>query len=287
MTTTEVTSRATHRFGPIPRSVRSGSMRSTLASWGWRTLGVVVVIVAWETLAAQVGDIAILPAPGHVVLNVIENFGGSAALEYLGLSETSYLGNLQYTGSVVLTAWAVGSLLGLAVGITASRVQVVRDLAEPLLYVFGVVPVLVAAPFFLIWFGFGVPGQWVLVAFFTYVVVAGATLVAALNAPPRYEEYAAALGISSRQRLMRVVFPQAAPTCVAALRAALASAWGLQAIAELMGSEAGIGRAISVRAGTGDIASVLALILILGIVAVVADVVLTAISQKVFLKWQQ
>jgi len=259
--------------------------RATWSAAAWRVTGVVLVIALWEWLAARVANPAILPAPGLVVRNAIENFGGSPALAYLGLSETSYLGNLQYTAGVVLTAWAAGSMAGLVSGLLAARVQWVRDLTEPVNYVFGVVPVLVAAPFFLIWFGFGSTGQWVLVAFFSYVTVAGAGMVAALAIPPRFEEYAATLGLGKWSRVRRIVLPQALPSCLAALRVALAAAWGLQTVAELMGSEAGMGRAIAVRTGTGDVASVMALILILGIVAVLADLLFTVSTRKV-LRWQ-
>ncbi|HLS77363.1 MAG TPA: ABC transporter permease subunit [Nocardia sp.] len=271
---------------PPARSPRTAvATRATWSAAAWRVTGVVLVIALWEWLAARVANPAILPAPGLVVRNAIENFGGSPALAYLGLSETSYLGNLQYTAGVVLTAWAAGSMAGLVSGLLAARVQWVRDLTEPVNYVFGVVPVLVAAPFFLIWFGFGSTGQWVLVAFFSYVTVAGAGMVAALAIPPRFEEYAATLGLGKWSRVRRIVLPQALPSCLAALRVALAAAWGLQTVAELMGSEAGMGRAIAVRTGTGDVASVMALILILGIVAVLADLLFTVSTRKV-LRWQ-
>lgn len=270
---------------PSPAGRAGRSVRRAGAAALWPTMGIVAVVVAWEMLAARIGDPAVLPAPGLVVRNLIENFAGSRALEFLGLRETSYLGNLAYTAGVVLSAWAVGSVLGVLAGIVSSRVQLIRDLMDPVLYVFGVVPVLVAAPFFLIWFGFGPAGQWALVAFFTFVVMAGAALASSMNSPVRYEEYAATLGLGTAGRLRRIVLPQTAPANVSALRTSLAAAWGLQAIAELMGSQTGVGRVIAVRAGTGDVASVLALVLTLGVVAVAADLVLSRCSRKVF-SWQ-
>jgi ABC-type nitrate/sulfonate/bicarbonate transport system permease component len=266
----------------------SGQRRRTARirpAQAWPLLGVAVFFTGWELVAGQLANPAVLPAPGAVVRNLVVNFTGSRALEFLGLAETSYLGNLRYTVIIVLAGWIAGSVLGVIAGLLASRTQFVRDLVDPVLYVFGVVPVLVAAPFFLIWFGFGPAGQWALVAFFTFVVVAGVALMSGLNVPPRFEEYAATLGLSDGQRLRRVVFPQSAPACVAALRTTLAAAWGLQAIAELMGSQAGVGRVISVRAGTGDVAAVLALIFVLGLVAVAVDAVFARTIGKAF-SWQ-
>jgi ABC-type nitrate/sulfonate/bicarbonate transport system permease component len=216
-----------------------------------------------------------------VLLDVVDNFWGSPALAYLGLSETSYLGNLAYSSSIVITAWGVGAGAGLAIGLLAARVQWVRDLSEPILLVFGAVPVLVAAPFAVIWFGFGPVGQWILVGFFCWATVAVVAMAAALQVPPYFEEYAASLGVPERRRFAHIILPATLPAIGTGLRAALAAAWGLQAVAELMGSEAGVGRVIAVRANTGDVAAVLGLIITLGLVAVIADRLLVALLRKV------
>ena len=146
-------------------------------------------------------------------------------------------------------------------------------------------PVLVAAPFFLIWVGFGPPGQWLLVAFLGFVAVAVAALVAATAMPPRYEKYAATLGVPLRRRLRHLVLPYVGPPITSALRVALGAAWGLQTTAELMGSPAGVGRIISVRAQPGDVSSVLAVLLIVGLVALVLDTALGAFTQRLS-RWQ-
>ena len=265
--------------------VRPRRARGRRSAWTWRLVGVVVLFSAWELVATRVADPAVFPAPGLVVRDLQENFAGSRALQFLGLEETSYLGNLRYTAVVVLTAWLAGATLGVVGGVLASRVQPVRDLVEPVTSVFGVVPALVAAPFALIWFGFGAGGQWALVAFFSAVTVAGATMVAALSVPPRYEEYAATLGIGRRDRLRHVVLPRSMPATLAAIRAALAAAWGMQTIVELLGSQLGVGRVISVRAGTGDVAAVLAVIAVVGIAAALADLAFVALARRA-LRWQ-
>ncbi|GAA1835347.1 ABC transporter permease [Pseudonocardia ailaonensis] len=253
--------------------------RARWSAWFWRAVGVAVLLTVWQLIALAVYNLAVLPAPIDVVENLVRNFGGSAGLAYLGLSETSYLGNLRYTAGIVLTAWLVGSALGLS-GVVAARLQWVRDLTDPVLYVFGVVPVVVAAPFALIWFGFGPVGQWILVAFFSYVTVAVASLAAALRLAPRYEEYAATLGVAMAARLRTVVLPAVAPATSSAVRVALGAAWSLQVVAELFGSETGVGRVIAVRAKTGDVPSVMAVIIVLGLVALVCDLAVARLAKR-------
>lgn len=256
-----------------PRAVATVP-RPRVPGWVWRTAGPLLAITLWALAAALVDSIAILPGPADVLRNVAENATGSPALAYLGLEVTSYAGNLLYTGRIVLGAVLVGSLLGLAAGTASARVQWVRDVTEPVTLVFGVVPVLVAAPFFLVWFGSGPLSKFLLVTFFTAVTVSVVAQAAVLALPARYEEYAATLGVGPLARLRSVVSPATLAMDLTGIRAALGQAWGLEAVAELLGSPAGVGRVVAVRAGTGDVTSVLALLLALGVLALVCDAAL-------------
>lgn len=254
-------------------------------AWKWRLAGIATVLVLWQIAAEIIGSNAVLPGPIRVADNFISNFTGSPALTYLGLEMSSYAGNLGYTGALVLSGWMIGGMLGLLIGTAAARFQWTRHVSEPVVAVFGVVPVLVAAPFFLVWFGFGPLGQFLLVAFFCMVMVCVVSQASVLNLPPRYEEYAAMLGAGRWSRMRRVTIPATLSANLSGFRTALGQAWGLQAVAELLGSPAGVGRAIALRAGTGDIASVLALLIALGCVALAADLVLSAAVRKVT-AWQ-
>lgn len=267
------------------RPAPSGSTAPRASTWIWPAVGVVGTVACWAILAAIVGSRAVLPGPWQVATNLVDNFNGSPALKYLGLGVTSYLGNLGYTASIVLSAWLVGGIAGLFVGLLAARNQRVRGLIEPVTTVFGVVPILVAAPFALVWFGTSSTGKFVLIAFFSAVTVCVIGLHAALALPLRYEEFAATLGGRPSARLRYVVFPATLTTNLTGLRAALGQAWGLMAVAELLGAPAGIGRAIAVRAGTGDIASVIALIIALGLVALASDALLSLVVRKLT-PWQ-
>jgi ABC-type nitrate/sulfonate/bicarbonate transport system permease component len=61
------------------------------------------------------------------------------------------------------------------------------------------------------------------------------------------------------------------PQILGGVRIALAGAWGLEAIAELLGSQHGIGKIVQVLAGSTDILGIFAALLVLGVVAVVFD----------------
>lgn len=250
------------RLGPRTRAVAT-----TVIAFG-------VAALVWWALSSRIANPAILPDPAAVWRDVQADFWGSPGLEYLGLRNSSYLGNIWYTARLAVGSWVLGSLTGLVLGFLASRSQWVRDGVDPIVYTFGVLPPLVAAPFVMIWFGIGPVAQFVLVAFFSTVTVLTVALGASLNLDPKFEEYAASLGADRWRRIRFVVAPDALPACAAALRIALATAWGLQTIAEVMGSQEGVGRIVSLRFATGNTAGVLSIILLLALVCVVLDQIL-------------
>jgi ABC-type nitrate/sulfonate/bicarbonate transport system permease component len=263
----------------LPRpSLRFGAM-------AWGGLGVVILVAIWWIAALVTGSNAILPGPDAVLRDFQSNFFGNRGLEYLGIKNSGYAENLAWTIGLALVSWVVGSFIGTTVGVLSARLQWVRNVTEPLLFVFGAVPLLVFAPFCLIWFGNGPAGKLVLIIFYCFITTSLVAQSAALALPPVNEEYAATLGVSSRRRFLTVLVPSTFPAMFTGIRVALATAIGLQTTAELLGSTMGVGRLISINAAHGSIPSVLSLSISVGIVALLLDTLLRLASRAV-LRWQ-
>ena len=68
-----------------------------------------------------------------------------------------------------------------------------------------------------------------------------------------------------------ILLPGTVPAVLGGVRIALAGAWGLEAIAELLGAQEGIGKVVEVLAGATDVEGIFAALLLLGLVAVACD----------------
>lgn len=244
-----------------------------------------VALIAWQVGAAIIDYRAILPTPIEVATDFADSFLNDPGLAYLGVRSPGYGVNLAWTVGVATIGWVIGSALGALVGLLSARLQFVRNLAEPLLFVFGAVPALVLAPFCLIWFGQGPAGKLVLVAFYCFVSVGLVAQSAALSMPASAEEYAATQGLNATNRFWHVIVPGTLPAVLAGLRVALATGIAVQTTVELLGSQFGAGRLIAIRATQGDVSAVLGLSLALGIVAILLDLLLQRII-RVFTRWQ-
>ncbi len=270
--------------GVNPRQ-RRAARRATVSAIGWQVLGIAVFLIAWELVARQVNYVAILPSPSAVVANFQASMFDDPGLRYLGVKNPGYLINIAYTVGISIGGWALGSAIGVLVGLSSARLQFMRNISEPLLFVFGAVPVLVLAPFFLVWFGNGVGNKFVLVTFYAFVTVAMVAQSAALAFPKVTEEYAAGLGISSAGRFWSVILPGTMPAVLSGLRLALSTSIAVTATVELLGSESGAGRLIALRATQANISAVLALAIAVGIVAILLDLLLRVVIRSA-LRWQ-
>ena len=75
-----------------------------------------------------------------------------------------------------------------------------------------------------------------------------------------------------RGRIVRdILIPGTVPQILGGIRIALAGAWGLEAIAELLGAQYGIGKIVQVLAGATDVEGIFAALLVLGLAAVLFD----------------
>jgi ABC-type nitrate/sulfonate/bicarbonate transport system permease component len=213
-----------------------------------------------------------LPAPAGVAAAAAENFFSSRYLENYHLGDGGLAANLAYTISNVAVALAVSCVMGVALGFASARVELFRALADPIMLTAGTIPILVTAPFFLIWFGTSRSAQIALLILYDVTIVYLFAQRAAANLDPTYAAASRTLGAGPMRIVSDVYLMGALPEVFGGVRIALAGAWGLEAFSELLGAPKGIGRVIQAMAADMDTQMVFAAIMALAVVAVAFDV---------------
>jgi ABC-type nitrate/sulfonate/bicarbonate transport system permease component len=248
-----------------------------------RLLGLALMVLAWQGLSLVIPAI-ILPSPGSVVSRLWSDFLDAPALAYFGVAEPNFYANLIYTSENVAIAVVVGATIGILMGLVSARFGLARAITDPIMMTAGTVPILVAAPFLLIWFGVGRASAVCLVIFYVSVILYVSAQRAASNLNPIYEEFARTLG-ASRARIVRdLLIPATVPEILGGLRIALAGAWGLEAISELLGSQEGMGKVLEALAGATDSQGIMAALLLLGLVAILVDAIAGLLIRH-FARW--
>ena len=105
------------------------------------------------------------------------------------------------------------------------------------------------------------------------------------NLDPIYQSAARTLGASPLRMLFQVFLIGTLPEVFGGMRIALAGAWGLEAVAELLGAPAGIGKVIQALASATDVPTIMASIISLACVAVLFDAVVASLF-GVITRWR-
>lgn len=247
-------------------------------------VGLLLLVGVWYLATLTVSRLS-LPLPQDVLGRLSDELTTSYQMTSFGIQSEGYLGNLLYTAQNVVVAVAVGSILGVLIGLVSARSSVFRAALDPLVLVGGTVPVLVAAPFFLIWFGTGRVVAYLIVGAYTMFTLIVFAQRAADNLDPVFEQNARTQGADRRQVLRTVLLPAVLPEVLGGVRIALAAGWGLAAIAELLGLPAGLGKVVQAFATTTDTEAIFAAILLLGVVAAVTDVIVATLLRRAF-RWR-
>jgi ABC-type nitrate/sulfonate/bicarbonate transport system permease component len=236
----------------------------------FRFAGAILFVAIWELGSVFVSPI-ILPGPFSVLRRAAADFRSAPALSYYGVGDPSLAANLAYTAENVAIAALIGAVMGVTLGLLSARVWFVRAAMDPVMMTAGTVPILIAAPFLLIWFGVGRASAVSLVAFYIVVILYVSAQRATLNLDAIYENYALTLGAHRGRMLRDILIPGTIPEILGGFRIALAGAWVLEAVSELLGSQSGIGKVLEVLAGATDPQGILATLLLLGCAAILTD----------------
>jgi|GEM_PF-1661404 len=248
--------------------------------WGRVPAGTILFFLAWYLLSLTLPD-SRLVSPLRVVDEMLYNFVLSPHLQVFGLGRIGYAGLLIYSVKNVLLGLAVGAAIGLLLGLTSARFRPLRYLVDPITLVLGTVPVLVAAPLFLLWFGVVPYTQVLLVGLYSAVMMTIFSQRAVDNIDPVYELAAATRGANWSTRLRLILLPAVVPEVIGGLRVTLASAWGIETFTEILGAPSGIGQAIKTYTNVNNVAGMLACVGLVAIVAITMDFLLQVTARRI------
>jgi ABC-type nitrate/sulfonate/bicarbonate transport system permease component len=243
-------------------------------------IGVVAIFVVWHVVtAAQLVNPLYLPALTDIWAFWKANFFSSQVIAAQSLGDSGIWGSLIYSCSGVWLAVLISLVLGLPLGLFSARVVQLRMFSDPLLLTISGIPILIIAPFFMIWFGPARTTQLLLLVVYCTPIIYIYAQRAVDNLDPVFESNARVFG-ASRSQVIRDVYPRGTlPEVLGGMRIALAGSWGLGAISELMGAPKGIGKLIVSFASNTNVVAIWSIVLSLAVVAVLTDFLLVVLTR--------
>lgn len=236
-----------------------------------RTLDVVLLLLAalaiWEALHLAAPFALTSPA-------------GTATRAWSMLTSTTFWPHAAETAKAFLYALLLAVAGGLATGFGLGLNRTGAEVAEPILVSVYSLPKVTLYPLILLIFGLGLPAK---VAFGTlhgFIPIALFAMNAVRNTADVHIRTARVLRLSRAQTLLTIVIPGALPEIVSGLRIGFSLTLLGVLIGEMFASQRGLGYLLMNAIGLHDVPTIMATILLLGIVSVSASALLLWLDQR-------
>ncbi|GHH86489.1 ABC transporter permease [Streptomyces sulfonofaciens] len=190
-----------------------------------------------------------------------------------------------YTLYEALLGWVAGVIAGVVLGIALGRVRFLADVMGPYIKVLNALPRIVLAPIFLIWFGLGPASKVASAVVLVFFPVFFNAFQGAREVDRHLIDNARILGARDRQVTFQVVIPAATSWIFTSLHVSFGFALIGAIVGEYIGATKGIGLLVSASQGTFNSAGVYAAMVILAVVALLAEGLLTFLENRLF-RWK-
>jgi NitT/TauT family transport system permease protein len=202
-----------------------------------------------------------------------------------GTSEGPLWYHLWVTMEESLLGFFIGSIAGVIAGIALGRNKLLADIFSIYIKVINSVPRVVLAPIFIMIFGLGLTSKVALSFVMVFFVVFSNAFQGVVEADRNLLANAQILGARGWQLTRSVVVPSAMSWIFASLHVSFGFAIVGAIVGEFVGARYGIGLLINVAKGSFDSAGLFAAIVIIMVVALVAEYLMTLIENRLA-KWR-
>lgn len=197
-------------------------------------VSIICVIIMWE-LVCRTGVVSslFLPAPSQII---------SALLTLIADGEIGV--SLAASMYRILAGFAVGSLIGLAVGLVTGTSALADKIGSPIVNAIYPIPKIALLPLFILWLGIGELSKVTIIALGVFFPVAMNAYSGVKNVDTLLIKVAVSFNASWWKTMKSVVLPNALPMIFAGLRLAAGTSLLLLVAAEMIAAQVGIGALI-------------------------------------------
>jgi NitT/TauT family transport system permease protein len=171
-------------------------------------------------------------------------------------------------------------VLGVVFGIVLGRNRLLADVCGPYIKAFNAMPRVVLGSIFVIALGLGMPSKVALAVVLVFFVVFFNAFQGVREVDRNLLNNARILGANERQISTSVILPSALTWIIASLHTSFGFALVGAIVGEYLGAEKGIGLMIATAQGTFNANGVFAAMLILALVAIVAESFVTWLENR-------
>lgn len=266
---------ATESAGPVLGPAGGPKRKSRVRKIALGSLIPVLAVAVWQLGSSREWlDPLMFPAPT-----------GIARAFYDMLQSGELWFHLKISIVRALLGFLLGGGLGLLFGLIVGMSKTAEDVLDPTVQMIRTIPLLSITPLFILWFGFGELSKVLLIALGSFFPLYVNSFLGVRNVDKRLFDVAHVLEFSKWKQVTRLVLPAAMPNVLLGLRLSISVAWLVLVVAELMGSDRGVGYLIQDARSFMRTEVVFIGILLFAAVGKLSDS-LVRVLEKRLLRWQ-
>ncbi len=154
-------------------------------------------------------------------------------------------GNLWTTVLETISGFLIAALLAVAVAVLMDQIRLIRRVGYPYVVVLQVMPSVVLAPIFIVWFGFGISSKIVVAVSTAFFVILVNTLSGLASVPENSRLLMRSMCASRRQMFFKLTLPTALPYVFAAFKTAATLSLIGALVGEFITARSGLGRLLT------------------------------------------
>jgi NitT/TauT family transport system permease protein len=197
----------------------------------------------------------------------------------------SIWGDIAVTLREAVEGFALGSLVGVVVGLLLGQNRFLADVLGPYIKIVNAVPRIILGSIFLVAFGLGTFPKVLLAAVLVFFIVFFNAFQGVREVDPNLVSNVKVLGASPLQVARHVTIPSALTWIIASLHTAFGFAIIGALVGEVLGSQRGIGLVISQAQGRLDPNTVFAGMTIMAVITLAAEYLISLLESRV-LSWR-
>jgi ABC-type nitrate/sulfonate/bicarbonate transport system permease component len=234
-----------------------------------RVVALVGLVVLWE-LVTRTGWVSslFLPSPLGVIGELVDMARSGQLFVHLGVSLRR-----------LLWGFALGSVTGVAVGVSTGFFSRMVAVGQPLIAATFPIPKIALLPLLILWLGIGEPSKVAVIALGVFFPMAINTYAGVRQADPLLVRAAVAFGAGRWSVIRKVVLPSALPMIFAGLKLGAGTALLLLVAAEMIAADSGIGFLVLHAGNIMDTTKLMVGIVCLSVLGVLSHWALTGLER--------
>ena len=197
-------------------------------------------------------------------------------------SDYNFANDIGMTVMRVLSGFVLAAIIGVPLGIMMGAYKMWEAFLEPFVSFCRYLPASAFVPLLILWAGIGEMQKILVIFIGSFFQIVLMVTVTVSSARRDLVEAAYTLGCSNRSIVRRVLIPGAAPGIAELLRLVLGWAWTYVIVAELIGSESGIGHMIVDSQALLNTGQIIFGIIVIGCIGLISDFLFKVANRRLF-----